>query len=109
MELLADVIGSGENTEITNLRIGNYDSTPVTMLSVTGLMFQIFIESLHAEFIGDTVVSPSTNTVARRARRFWTARVIDPLDTGKPGDSNRIVSGSTYTTATGLTSSTTLN
>lgn len=107
VELLADVIGSGENTEITNLRIGNYDSTPVTAVSATGQLHQISIESLHAEFVTDTVVSSSTNTVARRARLFWTARIIDPLDTIAGAD--RIVSASTEGTNADPTFSTTLN
>lgn len=82
--LIADVEGEGENTQITNVRVGEYDSTPLTYAGLNGTVTYISIESVSASFVTDTLVRPNLNIAVRRARLYWTVRIVDEQSEDNP-------------------------
>ena len=82
--LTAELQGEGANKQITNLEVGEYDGSSVVQVYNDGRFAKIELLSVTAQFEGETIVDSSTNTVARKARLFWRARIIDPLHTENP-------------------------
>lgn len=93
VELLADVVGEGENTRITNLRIGKYDSSPAVQELSDGRLAQIILLNVSAVFTDQTHISTETHIATRTAKLTWKARIIDPLD--PTGATDREVENST--------------
>lgn len=93
VQLIASVEGDGDNTQITNLRIGDYDASPVVAQLSDGRVAQIILQEVSAIFISDTEIHAAENLATRKARLSWTARILDPIDS--VGGPDREVSNST--------------
>lgn len=81
VQLIASVVGDGDDTRITDLRIGEYDDSPAVWQTEDGRVAEIILLDVSAVFITDTVINPDLNLATRRARLSWRARILDPVDT----------------------------
>lgn len=78
--MTADLIGTGMTSEITNLKLESFDTSPALIASPTGMGLKVEDIKIAAEFAGETVIDSKAGIVSRTVRIWRHFRVYDPID-----------------------------